>query len=174
MTMSYGINGLQAMEILDSYSRSRLEMRVEVDRAEDEPKGWEALTERLGERVQLVGDDTLVANPTLISDASAHRRGTAGLIAMNRVGTMTERLESVGRGYWDDFAAMVSNRCGETPDAFIAYLAVETRYGQLRAAGPAWGERVAKYSCLPAIEATDADGAHGLRPDRPSGGRPSL
>jgi enolase len=173
MTMRYGINGLRAMEIRDSYCRPRLEVRAEVDRAKDQPKGWEVLTKRLGERVQLIGDDTLVSNPTLLSDVSAHCRGTASFIAMNRAGTVTETLASVGHGYWSNFAAMVSDRCGETPDVFIAYLAVETRYGQLRAAGPAWGERVAKYSCLPAIEATDADVAHGLRPDRPSGGRPS-
>jgi len=92
---------------------------------------------------------------------------------MNRAGTVTETLASVGHGYWGNFAATVSDRCGETPDAFTAYLAVATHAKQPKAAGPAWGERVAKYSCLPAIEATDADVAHGLRPDRSSGARPS-
>jgi enolase len=142
---------------------------IEDGVAEDDPKGWEILTQRLGERVQLVGDDNLVTNPELISDAIAHRRGTAALIKVNQVGTVTETLEAVRRCYLGQFGAMVSHRSGETADTFIADLAVAIGCGQLKAGAPARGERVAKYNRLLAIEAQDADLPYGVRPGRPGG-----
>jgi enolase len=146
---------------------------IEDGVAEDDPKGWELLTERLGERVQLVGDDNLVTNSTLIDEAVAHRRGTAALIKVNQVGTVSETLEAVQRCYRGHFGAMVSHRSGETTDTFIADLAVAIGCGQLKAGAPARGERVAKYNRLLAIEAQEGDLSYGIRPERPGerGGR---
>ncbi len=137
---------------------------IEDGVAEDDPRGWEILTERLGGRVQLVGDDNLVTNPMLITDAIAHRRGTAALIKVNQVGTVTETLEAVSRCYRGHFGAMVSHRSGETPDTFIADLAVAIGCGQLKAGAPARGERVAKYNRLLTIEAQEGDLPYGIRP----------
>ena len=137
---------------------------IEDGMAEDDPNGWEILTQRLGERVQLVGDDNLVTNPALISDAIARRQGTAALIKVNQVGTVTETLEAVRRCYQGSFGAMVSHRSGETSDTFIADLAVAIGCGQLKAGAPARGERVAKYNRLLVIEAQDRNVPYGVRP----------
>jgi enolase len=136
---------------------------IEDGVAEDDPKGWKTLTERLGDRVQLVGDDNLVTDPTRISEAITRRWGTAALIKVNQVGTVTETLEAVRRCYRGNFAAMVSHRSGETADTFIADLAVATGCGQIKAGAPARGERVAKYNRLLSIEAAEPDLPYGLR-----------
>ena len=137
---------------------------IEDGMGEDDPKGWELLTERLGDRVQLVGDDNLVTSPDRISDAIAEGQGTAALIKPNQVGTVTETIEAVSRCYRGGFSAMVSHRSGETSDAFIADLAVATGCGQIKAGAPARGERVAKYNRLLAIEAEEPDLPYGRRP----------
>ncbi len=137
---------------------------IEDGLGEDDPEGWEILTKRLGGKVQLVGDDNLVTNPTLISDAIAHRRGTAALIKLNQVGTVTETLEAVRRCYGGGWAAMVSHRSGETSDTFIADLAVAIGCGQIKSGAPARGERVAKYNRLLGIEAQEGGLPYGLRP----------
>jgi len=140
---------------------------IEDGVAEDDPKGWEILTQRLGERVQLVGDDNLVTNPVLISDAIAHRRGTAALIKVNQVGTVTETLEALRRCYRGHFGAMVPHRSGETAETFIADLTVAIGCGQLKAGAPARGEHVAKYNRSLAIEAQGTNLPYGVRPGRP-------
>lgn len=137
---------------------------IEDGMGEDDPKGWELLTERLGDRVQLVGDDNLVTSPDRISEAIAKGQGTAALIKPNQVGTVTETLEAVSRCYRGGFGAMVSHRSGETSDTFIADLAVAIGCGQIKAGAPARGERVAKYNRLLAIEAEEPDLPYGRRP----------
>jgi enolase len=122
--------------------------------AESDESGWELLTQRLGERVQLVGDDNLVTNPAIISRAIAHRAGTAALIKVNQVGTVTETLEAMALCRDAQWGQMVSHRSGETTDSFIADLAVGSGCGQLKSGAPARGERVAKYNRLVEIEAT--------------------
>ena len=144
---------------------------IEDGVAEDDPQGWEILTRRLGERIQIVGDDNLVTSPELISDAIAHRRGTAALIKVNQVGTVTETLEAVRRCYQGQFGAMVSHRSGETADTFIADLSVAVGCGQLKSGAPARGERVAKYNRLLAIEAQDPSLPYGVSPVRTMPGR---
>lgn len=121
--------------------------------AESDWSGWELLTQRLGERIQLVGDDNLVTNPAIISQAIARRAGTAALIKLNQVGTVTETLEAMALCRHAQWGQMVSHRSGETPDSFIADLAVGSGCGQLKSGAPARGERVAKYNRLLAIEA---------------------
>jgi enolase len=127
---------------------------VEDGLAEGDWDGWRTLTDRLGGRVQLVGDDIFVTNPAVISEAIRRGVGNAALIKVNQIGTVSETLEALrvcrGAGY----AAMVSHRSGETEDSFIADLTVGAGCGQLKAGAPARGERVAKYNRL--LEIADA------------------
>jgi enolase len=120
--------------------------------AEGDGEGWVRLTERLGDRIQLVGDDNLVTNPAIIADAIARRAGTAALIKVNQVGTVTETLEAMAVCRAAGWAQMVSHRSGETDDTFIADLAVGAGCGQLNSGAPARGERVAKYNRLVELE----------------------
>jgi enolase len=124
--------------------------------AEDDRDGWVHLTERLGERVQLVGDDLLVTNPNIITEAIAHKMGNAALIKPNQIGTVTETLEAMAICRRAGWSQMVSHRSGETIDSFIADLAVAGGCGQIKSGAPARGERSAKYNRLIEIEATNA------------------
>jgi len=129
---------------------------IEDGLAESDWDGWSRLTARLGGRVQLVGDDLLVTNPTIVTDAVARRAATAALIKVNQVGTVSETLQTMGICRRAGWGQMVSHRSGETADTFIADLAVGSGCGQLKTGAPARGERVAKYNRLIEIEATDA------------------
>jgi len=135
---------------------------IEDGLAEDDRAGWAALTERLGERVQIVGDDIFVTNPETIEKAVADGIGNAALIKVNQIGTVTETLRAIEVCRRAGYAQMVSHRSGETADDFIADLAVGIGCGQIKAGAPARGERVAKYNRLMGIE--DATTLHfGLR-----------
>jgi enolase len=125
---------------------------IEDGLAESDWDGWTRLTERLGERVQLVGDDILVTNPAIVTEAIARRAGNAALIKVNQIGTVTETLETMRICRQAGWAQMVSHRSGETEDTFIADLATGTGCGQLKTGAPARGERVAKYNRLIEIE----------------------
>jgi enolase len=121
---------------------------IEDGLAEDDWDGWRELTVRLGDRVQLVGDDIFVTNPAIITRAIDEQIGNAALIKLNQIGTVTETLEAMRICRDADYAQMVSHRSGETPDDFIADLTVATGCGQLKSGAPARGERVAKYNRL--------------------------
>ena len=124
--------------------------------AEGDWDGWARLTQSLGERLQLVGDDILVTNPAIITEAIERDVANAALIKVNQVGTVTETLEAMRRCREAGWAQMVSHRSGETEDTFIADLAVGSGCGQLKTGAPARGERVAKYNRLIEIEAAEA------------------
>jgi enolase len=126
---------------------------IEDGLGEDDVSGWRELTARLGGRVQLVGDDNFVTNPAIIRQAIAADIGNAALIKVNQIGTVTETLEAMTVCREAGYAAMVSHRSGETPDTFIADLAVGSGCGQLKSGAPARGERVAKYNRLLEIAA---------------------
>jgi enolase len=113
------------------------------------------LTERLGDRVQLVGDDNLVTNPGIIAEAIGLRAANAALIKVNQIGTVTETLAAMDLCRRAGWSQMVSHRSGETDDTFIADLAVGSGCGQLKSGAPARGERVAKYNRLIEIEAAE-------------------
>jgi enolase len=121
--------------------------------AESDWDGWARLNERLGERVQIVGDDILVTNPEIIADAIDRKIANAALIKVNQIGTVTETLEAMRLCREAGWKAMVSHRSGETPDAFIADLVVGSGCGQIKSGAPARGERVAKYNRLVEIAA---------------------
>ena len=135
---------------------------IEDGLAEDDWKGWADLTARLGERVQLVGDDIFVTNPKIIADAIAGGIGNASLIKVNQIGTVTETLEAMAVCRRGGYAQFVSHRSGETTDTFIADLAVGGGCGELKTGAPARGERVAKYNRLIEIAAAQPDMPYGL------------
>ena len=122
--------------------------------AESDWEGWERLTARLGDRVELVGDDILCTNPSIIAEAIARNVGNASLIKVNQIGTVTETLEAMRICREANWSQFVSHRSGETEDSFIADLAVGTGCGHLKSGTPARGERVAKYNRLMEIEAS--------------------
>lgn len=115
-------------------------------------KGWQLLTQRLGDRLQLVGDDTFVTNPKIITQAIADGAGNASLIKVNQIGSITETLQAIQISRQGHYNCMVSHRSGETPDDFIADLVVATGVGQIKTGAPCRGERLAKYNQLLRIE----------------------
>jgi len=120
--------------------------------AEADWPGWRALTARLGDRVQLVGDDLLVTNPTFIARAIEERAANAVLIKLNQIGTLTETIGAIDMARGAGWGAMISHRSGETEDTTIADLAVAMGTGQLKTGAPSRSERVAKYNRLLRIE----------------------
>ena len=135
---------------------------IEDGLAEDDWDGWAALTDRLGSRVQLVGDDIFVTNPEIIAEAVRRGICNAALIKLNQIGTVSETLAAMALCRRAGYAQMVSHRSGETEDTFIADLAVGTGCGQLKTGAPPRGKRVAKYHRLIGISAEDAALPYGL------------
>ena len=127
--------------------------------AEDDWAGWAELTRRLGDRVQLVGDDLLVTNTARIRRAIDERAGNAVLVKLNQIGTLTETIEAVELARRSGWAAVVSHRSGETEDTTIADLVVALGTGQIKAGAPSRSERVAKYNRLLQIRDELGDGA---------------
>jgi len=127
---------------------------IEDGLAEGDWDGWIALTERLRETTQIMGDDIFVTNPAIITQAIERKVGTSALIKLNQIGTVTETLEAMRLCREAGYTQMVSHRSGETPDDFIADLTVATGCGQLKSGAPARGERVAKYNRLLEIAAS--------------------
>ncbi len=135
---------------------------IEDGLAENDWDGWVALTQRLGERVTLVGDDIFVTNPAIIADAISRGVGNAALIKVNQIGTVTETLAAIATCRAGGYAQFVSHRSGETTDTFIADLAVSSGCGMLKTGAPARGERVAKYNRLLEIAAARPAMPYGL------------
>jgi enolase len=135
---------------------------IEDGLAEDDWAGWAEMTRRLGDRVQLVGDDLLVTNTERIERAIAENAANSVLIKLNQIGTLTETIEAIelaGRAGW---TAIVSHRSGETEDTTIADLVVAMGTGQIKTGAPSRSERVAKYNRLLRIEGELGDGARYL------------
>jgi enolase len=125
---------------------------IEDGLAEDDWAGWKLLTERLGQRLQLVGDDIFVTNPAIVQRAVREGIGNAALIKLNQIGTVTETLAAIAAARAGRYGTVISHRSGETPDDFIADFAVATAAGQIKTGAPCRGERVAKYNRLARIE----------------------
>ncbi|WP_028244881.1 phosphopyruvate hydratase [Pseudoclavibacter soli] len=126
---------------------------------ENDWAGWSALTARLGDRVQLVGDDLFVTNPERLQRGIDDKAGNSILVKVNQIGSLTESLRAVELAQANGYTAMISHRSGETEDTFIADLAVATNAGQIKTGAPARSERVAKYNQLLRIEAELGDHA---------------
>ncbi|NQW16622.1 MAG: phosphopyruvate hydratase [Chloroflexi bacterium] len=115
---------------------------------ENDWDGWQLLTQEIGDRVQLVGDDLLVTQKAEVEKALAQKSANSVLIKLNQVGTVTETLETMALAHANDWGTVVSHRSGETEDTTIADLAVGTGAGQIKTGAPARGERTAKYNRL--------------------------
>jgi enolase len=127
--------------------------------AEDDWDGWRELTARLGSKVQLVGDDILVTNPTFIARGIEAQAMNSVLIKLNQIGTLTETIDAIDLARGAGWTAMVSHRSGETEDTTIADLVVAMGTGQIKSGAPSRSERVAKYNRLLRIEEELGDGA---------------
>ncbi|MHC2186840.1 phosphopyruvate hydratase [Rathayibacter agropyri] len=125
---------------------------IEDPLAEDDWAGWTHLTETLGDKVQLVGDDLYVTNPVRLARGIAEKAGNSILVKVNQIGTLTETLDAVALAQRSGMTAILSHRSGETEDTTIADLAVATDAGQIKTGAPARSDRVAKYNQLLRIE----------------------
>jgi enolase len=125
---------------------------IEDGCAEQDRHGWKLLTEALGSRVQLVGDDVFVTNPEILERGIAEHIGNALLVKLNQIGTVTETLDAMAMAARAGYRSVVSHRSGETEDATIADLAVGTAAGQIKTGSASRSDRVAKYNQLLRIE----------------------
>ena len=132
---------------------------IEDGMSEDDWEGWAALTETLGDRVQLVGDDLFVTNPERLADGIARGCANSMLVKVNQIGTLTETLTAVDMAHRARYTNVMSHRSGETEDATIADLAVATNCGQIKTGSLARSDRLAKYNQLIRIEESLGDSA---------------
>lgn len=131
---------------------------IEDGMAEEDWDGWKALTERIGDKVQLVGDDLFVTNPKRLAKGIELGCANAILVKVNQIGSLTEALEAVQMAKQAGYACVMSHRSGETEDVTIADLAVATNAGQIKTGAPCRSDRVAKYNQLLRIEEELGDG----------------
>jgi enolase len=146
------LSGAQLIDLYDTLCSDYPIVSIEDGLSEDDWDGWQQLTERLGSRVQLVGDDLFVTNTERLRRGIADRAGNAILVKVNQIGSVTETLETVEMAHAAGFAAVISHRSGETEDTTIADLAVGLNAGQIKTGAPARGERINKYNQLLRIE----------------------
>ncbi len=132
---------------------------IEDGLAEDDWDGWKALTEKIGDRCQLVGDDLFVTNTERLKRGIDEGAGNSILVKLNQIGTLTETMEAIEVAHRAGFRAVISHRSGETADTFIADLAVATNAGEIKTGAPSRVDRVAKYNQLLRIEEELADTA---------------
>ena len=135
-------------EIVNAYPLVTIEDPLD----EDDWDGWASLTTDVGTKVQIVGDDLFVTNPTRLAKGIAHGTANSLLVKVNQIGTLTETLDAVSLAQRSGYTALLSHRSGETEDTTIADLAVATNCGQIKTGAPARSERVAKYNQLLRIE----------------------
>jgi enolase len=135
-------------ELVESYPLVSIEDPLD----EEDWDGWKAMTERLGDRVQIVGDDLFVTNPERLSRGIESGTANALLVKVNQIGSLSETLDAVDLAHRNGYRCMMSHRSGETEDVTIADLAVATNCGQIKTGAPARSERVAKYNQLLRIE----------------------
>jgi enolase len=154
---------LSATELVDLYEAwiSRYPIvSIEDGMAEDDWAGWKLLTDRLGDRVQLVGDDLFVTNVERLTEGIEKGVANSILIKVNQIGTLSETLQAIETARTAHYSAVISHRSGETEDTTIADLAVATGAGMIKTGAPARAERVAKYNRLLAIEHELGAGAY--------------
>ncbi|GAB2703804.1 enolase [Microbacterium marinum] len=136
------------VDLVDSFPIVTIEDAL----AEDDWENWTALTERLGKKVQLVGDDLFVTNPSRLADGIKRGAANSLLVKVNQIGTLSETLDAIDLAHRSGYTTMLSHRSGETEDTTIADLAVAVNSGQIKSGAPARSERVAKYNQLLRIE----------------------
>ncbi|MBI2974708.1 MAG: phosphopyruvate hydratase [Deltaproteobacteria bacterium] len=163
---SFFENGIYKMEAEEKPEKTAAEMiewykkiadkyplvSIEDGLAEDDWDGWETLTEELGKKVQLVGDDIFVTNPERFQQGLDRRTANSILIKLNQIGTLTETLSTMKMARKADYTTVISHRSGETEESFIADLAVGTNAGQIKTGSASRTDRIAKYNQLLRIE----------------------
>ncbi len=135
---------------------------IEDGMAEEDWDGWQLMTEKLGKRIQLVGDDLFVTNSSLLQKGIDRGVANSILVKLNQIGTLTETLDAVRLANLHSYSAVISHRSGETEDVTIADLAVATNAGQIKTGAPARSDRVAKYNQLLRLEEQLGDSARFL------------
>jgi enolase len=156
---------LTSLELVDYWAdlASRYPIvSLEDGMAEQDWDGWAALTRRLGDQIQLVGDDNFVTNSTLLQKGIDGSVANSILIKLNQIGTLSETLDTIRLAHTNGYSTVISHRSGETEDVFIADLAVATNAGQIKSGAPARSERVAKYNQLLRLEEQLGDQARFL------------
>ena len=154
---SYAFEGRpsSAAEMVDYYAElveAYPLVSIEDPLDEEDWEGWKAITDRLGDRVQIVGDDLFVTNPERLLRGISTGTANSLLVKVNQIGTLTETLDAVDLAHRSGYTCMMSHRSGETEDTTIADLAVATNCGQIKTGAPSRSERVAKYNQLLRIE----------------------
>ena len=147
---SLDVNGLVAY-YEDLISKFPI-LSIEDGCAEEDEAGWSALTQALGRRVQLVGDDLFVTNPAILADGISKGLANALLVKVNQIGTLTETMRAVEMAHRAGYRTVMSHRSGETEDTTIAHLAVAANCGQIKTGAPCRSDRTAKYNELMRIE----------------------
>ena len=153
------LDGPGMAEYLDKLCRDYPIRSIEDGMAEDDFAGWKALTDRIGNSVQLVGDDLFVTNPERLRDGIGQGLANSLLVKVNQIGTLSETLDAVSIANRAGYTAVMSHRSGETEDATIADLAVATNCGQIKTGSLARSDRLAKYNQLIRIEEELGDSA---------------
>lgn len=161
---SYAFEGkkLSAADLSDYYDELLAAyplVTIEDPLAEDDWEGWAHLTQHIGQKVQLVGDDLFVTNPSRLAQGIEKGAANSLLVKVNQIGTLTETLDAVALAHRSGYTAVLSHRSGETEDTTISDLAVATDSGQIKTGAPARSERVAKYNQLLRIEEELGDAA---------------
>ncbi|TKS53539.1 phosphopyruvate hydratase [Luteimonas yindakuii] len=146
------LTGEQFVDFLADWVAQYPIITIEDGMAEDDWTGWKQLTDRVGDRVQLVGDDLFVTNPRIFREGIDSKTANAILIKVNQIGTLTETLEAIAMADAANYAAVVSHRSGETEDTTIADIAVATTATQIKTGSLCRSDRVAKYNQLLRIE----------------------
>jgi enolase len=146
-------------ELLESWVNKYPIVSIEDGMDENDWDGWKVLTDKIGDRVQLVGDDLFVTNSAILKQGIEKGVGNSILIKVNQIGTLTETLEAIEMAKEAGYTAVVSHRSGETEDTTIADLSVATNAGQIKTGSLSRSDRVAKYNQLIRIEAELGDKA---------------
>ncbi len=150
----------QMVEFWSNWARQYPIVSLEDGMAEDDWDGWKLLTEALGQKIQLVGDDLFVTNSERLQQGIEQGIANSILVKVNQIGSVTETLEAMRLAASANYTAMVSHRSGETEDVFIADLAVATNAGQIKTGSASRTDRIAKYNQLLRIEEELGDGGH--------------
>lgn len=143
----------QMVELYADWVRQYPICSIEDGLAESDWAGWKLLTDAIGDKVQLVGDDVFVTNPKILAEGIAQGIGNGLLVKVNQIGTVTETLQAMATAWQAGYTTIMSHRSGETEDATIADLAVGTRAGQIKTGSASRSDRTAKYNQLLRIEA---------------------
>ena len=154
------LSGVEMADYLAALCNDYPIRSIEDGMAEDDFEGWKALTDKIGNKVQLVGDDLFVTNPARLRDGISRGLANSLLVKVNQIGTLSETLDAVDIAHRAGYTAVMSHRSGETEDSTIADLAVATNCGQIKTGSLARSDRLAKYNQLIRIEEELGDSAH--------------